>query len=47
MSSNKLTFHCSACGCEGTIKVDEDHQIEVCPSCGNSLDVEQDEEDFE
>jgi transcription elongation factor Elf1 len=45
--ANKLDFTCNACGCEGTIKVDDDHEIEVCPSCGNSLDVEQDEEDDE
>lgn len=47
--SNKLVFTCNACGCSGTIKVDEDHDIEVCPSCGNSLDTEDDfaEEDDE
>lgn len=46
--SNKLIFRCNACGCEGTIKIDDDHEIELCPSCGNSLDVEtEDDLDFE
>jgi DNA-directed RNA polymerase subunit RPC12/RpoP len=40
MSSNKLVFTCNACGAEGTIKLDQDHEISVCPHCGNSLDVE-------
>lgn len=46
--SNKLVFTCNACGAEGTIKLDDDHQIEVCPACGNSLDVEvEDDLDYE
>ncbi len=45
--SNKLIFRCNACGAEGTIKLDEDHPIELCPSCGNSLDVEDDSESYD
>ena len=46
--SNKLILKCNACGAEGTIKLDDDHQIELCPSCGNCLDVEEDEDlDYE
>lgn len=41
--SNKLIFRCNSCGCEGSIKIDDEHDIEVCPSCGNSLDVEKDD----
>lgn len=45
---NKLVFVCNACGARGTIKLDSDHDAEVCPACGNSLDVvSDDEEDYE
>lgn len=48
MAVNKLTFRCNACGAEGTIKIDEDHEIECCPSCGNTFDIESDDEsDYE
>ncbi len=40
--ANKLVFTCNACGAEGSIKLDDDHEIELCPSCGNCLDVEDD-----
>lgn len=45
--SNKLIFRCNNCGAEGLIKVDSDHEPEICPCCGNSLDVEQDDEDYD
>lgn len=44
----KLIFTCNACGAEGSIKLDgDDHSIELCPSCGNSLDVPYDDEEDE
>ncbi len=43
--ANKLVFTCNSCGAEGTIKLDDDHEIEVCPCCGNCLDVEDDFDD--
>lgn len=43
--SNKLVFTCNACGAKGTIKLDDDFEAEVCPVCGNSLDVEADDEE--
>lgn len=43
--SNKLVFTCNACGARGTIKLDDDFEAEVCPVCGNSLDVESDDEE--
>jgi Fe2+ or Zn2+ uptake regulation protein len=46
--SVKLVFQCNSCGAEGTIKLNNDeHEITVCPACGNCLDIEQDEEDDE
>ena len=46
--SNKLVFRCNACGCEGTINVDEDHDIICCPSCGNIInEPENDDFDYE
>jgi hypothetical protein len=43
--ANKLIFTCNACGATGTIKVDDDFEITVCPCCGNCLDVENDDLD--
>ena len=41
---NKVIFTCNACGCKGTIKVDEDHEVECCPSCGQALDLDDDDD---
>lgn len=45
--SSKLQFDCNACGASGTIKIngDDDHEISVCPVCGNSLDIDHDDEE--
>ena len=45
MAFNKLTFRCNACGCEGTIKIDDEHEITNCPSCGNVFDIDDDDDD--
>lgn len=38
----KLIFVCNNCGAHGLVKIDEDHEIECCPSCGASLDIDED-----
>ena len=43
--SNRLIFRCNSCGCDGTIKVADEYEICVCPACGNSLDVDTDDEE--
>lgn len=44
----KLIFRCNSCGATGTIKVNEpEYEISVCPCCGNSLDIESDEDEDE
>lgn len=47
--TSKTIFTCNACGCEGvvTIKTYREHECEVCPSCGQALDIEHDSEDDE
>ena len=44
---NKTNFGCNVCGAKGTIKLDEDHEAEVCPACGSCLDIEHDEDEDE
>lgn len=44
----KISLDCNACGAKGTIRLtdeSDDLQVEVCPVCGNALDLESDEED--
>lgn len=42
----KVNFDCNACSAKGTIRMPDecdDFQVEVCPVCGNALDLENDE----
>jgi transcription elongation factor Elf1 len=47
--TTKTNFECGACGCEGTvtIKTDDEHALEVCPACGQCLDMDDDQEGWD
>lgn len=43
--AQKTQFNCNACGAEGTIRMpDDDYDVEVCPCCGNTLDIDNDDD---